>query len=129
MGARAGVPTSAATCDVVGVLRDYQPSLASVAEDPHRALLPVGDRLAPRRPYVRVDSGYQDLVERGIDVGLIEEAPDNELEQVAGAVMYGGAFAVPKDRHEDRWIAPSEYVNDIIDQRQIPETLLPYLPQ
>ena len=129
LGAAAGIPGEAATCDVVESLRSTHPDLARVAEDPRACLLPQDAWPPPRRPYINVEPGYADLIQRAVEASLVEYTDEADMVWIDGQPRHSGAFAVPKDGAETRWIAPSELVNDIIDDEKVPPTLLPYLPQ
>ena len=125
----AGIPDRAAACDVAVVLAGHEPALAAVAADPVRVLLPSSEWPPLRRPFSYIRGDYGALIDRAAAAGLVEDAPAEDLHIVDGRVAYGGAFAVPKDGKETKWIAPSEFVNDVTDKRRVPLTVLPYLPQ
>ena len=62
-------------------------------------------------------------------MGLCDLVPADGLAQWQGKPRHGGAFAVPKNESESRWISPAEFVNDVTDDSRLPRVVLPYLPQ
>jgi hypothetical protein len=130
LGVRAGIPDIAATVDAGTVLQGYDDTLAAMVEDPDLLLLPpeLWPEL-PRKPFMRLDSTYPLLVDNAVAAGLQELADEESLVHHQGKAMFGGGFAVAKNEIEDRWIAPLEFSNDIVDDSKLPIMQVPYLPQ
>ena len=129
LGLRAGVPEVAATCDTAKVLAVHNPPLSALCEDPSLLMKAPEDFPVPRRPFCFTDSSYPQLVARAVEAGLQEYGPETDAVFAAGHHRHGGAFAVEKDEHEDRWISPLEFSNDAVRTEDLPPLIAPYMPQ
>ena len=133
-GTRAGVPQRAAVVDTAAALDEaldeHFPDLARQCRDPDALLKPRSDwPEKPVKTFARLDATYPLLVDEGVRVGLLELAPEEQLEHLGGLPISGGAFAVPKDVKEDRWISPNETMNKVVDDKKMIKVETPYLPQ
>ena len=109
MGARAGVPTTAAVCDPANALKDFDPMLSQLCSDPSVLMKPVEERPEPRKPFAHLDASYPELVAKAVDCGLQSWGDEHDAVSHLGKAQHSGGFAVPKDGIEDRWISPLEY--------------------
>ena len=130
LGTRAGVPQRAAVVDTAAALEVHYPGLARQCRDSEALLKLRSDwPEKPVKTFARLDATYPLLVDEGVRVGMLELAPEEQLEHLGGLPISGGAFAVPKDEKEDRWISPNETVNMLVDDKKMIKVEMPYLPQ
>ena len=130
LGLRVGLPAEAAKVDVACALREWDPRVAAICDDPAELLLGEGDRpTVGRHRCVQLAADYPNLVDRSVDAGLQELVAEDGLPTLGGSPVWNGGFAVPKDEREDRWIAPLEWTNDCVDDQRVPKVNFPYLPQ
>ena len=131
LGARAGVPERAGRVDTEAVLRDHLPSLAEKARSPEALLndpLVWGDA-GPPHAAALLSNSYPEYIRKGVDAGLFEWMAEEDLAEVCGTKVVSGAFAVPKDEHEDRGISPLERLNSLVSDDKLEAVCYPYLPQ
>ena len=67
------MPAVAATCNTSEVLRGYDDALADISEDPTKLLLSTESWPQQcRKPFVKLDGTYSQLIKNACDVGLQE---------------------------------------------------------
>jgi len=130
LGLRAGVPADAAVVDTAEVLRQFDPKLAEQCEEPSSLLIP-SDQWPGTLPrgLKRLDRTYAALVDKAVDVNLMELGTADDVVRVGGEIAEQSGFAVPKDDLEDRWICCMEVTNKLVDPARLQRIHLPYMPQ
>ena len=97
--------------------------------DPESVLLPPDQRPdLERRPFTNVGPDYDDFVESTCRARLQEVIPVRRIATHRGKPLDGGAFAVPKDEKEDRFISDLP-VNQLLDPRRLPRPTFAYIPR
>lgn len=70
LGTRAGVPPVAADVNLAAAIRDLYPVESRLLEEPQALLLPPAERPARlKRPFIRTDATYPELVRQAVAVG------------------------------------------------------------
>ena len=129
LGKRAGVPEVAADVDLAGQLAAEDPEMAKMVLEPDALLLPESERQElSRQPHTHVGPDYDDFVQSTVRAGLQQLYPLKRLGRLRGRPLIGGAFAVPKDDLEDRFISDLP-VNQILDETKLPRPVFAYIPR
>ena len=68
-------------------------------------------------------------MDKAVAANLMELGDAEDVAQVAGGIAEQSAFAVPKDKLEDRWISCMEVTNSLVDPKRMQRIHLPYMPQ
>ena len=71
-------------------------------------------------PFVFVDDSYKELVEGCVKVGLQKLLPSSRIWTHNGKRLVNGALAVPKSKHEDRFISALVPTNQLLDPERLP---------
>ena len=129
LGSRGGVPPRAGAVDLAGVLDKRFPELAAQVREPRLLLLRARERPKKlRRPFVRLDSTYKELVQRNVSSGLQRLVPEEAVWKHAGRTLKGAGFAVAKDAVEDRAISDLP-INELLDPKRLPRPVFAYTPR
>ena len=94
------------------------------------ALLMAEDRRGAlkRKPHTHVGPDYDELVRSTVRAKLQRIRPVKRLGRLRGLPLVGGAFAVPKDELEDRFISDLP-VNEVLDEDKLPRPVFAYIPR
>ena len=81
------------------------------------------------RVFEHLARSYDELIGSAAITGAVKLFDVRGLPHLSGQALRGGAFAVPRDSSEDRWISPLEETNALVDPDRVPSVAYPYLPQ
>ena len=131
LSGRAAVPNQAGTVDTASCLEAEFPHLVALSRDPMPLLKEPLSWLVegPPKVFDHVGSDCDHYVNKAIQVGFLRMLGDKDKIYVDGALVRGGAFAVPKDDVEDRGISPLERVSALVDRSKLPGAEYGCIPQ
>eukprot|EP00971_Amphidinium_carterae_P289191 5742148-Amphidinium_carterae.1 len=131
LGSQAGVPSRAGQVDLSAVLEETFPELAQQVREPSALLLPPADR-PPHVPtgFASLASDYETVVQKAVAAGLQDMASSKQVVKHPRGkrLLVNGAFAVPKNADESRWICNCTPLNALLDPSKVPRPRFAYIP-